>query len=700
MLNISPQTKRISRPQAELRALVVFALLGSLGLALSGCSNNPHPSGAAVKPILYGIIADDPKTLDPSIGYDVASGGVIDPIYPAYLSYHYLKRDPFVLQLNLGDAEPQSAPLPMTVSEKDKDGKEAKVTKTGQVWTFRIKKGLRFQDDPCFPGGKGREITAADFLYSFRRMADPAIACPIIQFFDDKVLGMQDFEKHQADLKKAGQKPDYSFPIEGLELDPNDPYTFRIKLNQPYPQLRYLMAMHFTSPLAHEAVEKYGKELARHPVGCGPYKLTEYRPKGGITLVANDNYRKDDFYPSEGAPGDREAGLLKDAGKQLPLVKEIHLNVVREGTTIWNMFLQGYTDIGGVGRTNFQQVMANNGQLSPEMKARGLGLHRDVEIAVSYFAFNMNDPVVGGVDANGKPLTGAEAEKHRKLRQAISCTMDAQKYIDIIYLGLGKQAQSVIPPGIFGYDPNYKNPYRQYPPDLDKAKRLLSEAGYPGGIDPKTGDRLTIFWDNYLTDAAGRQQVSMFKDMFEAIGIRIESRTWRYPVFQGKVDAGQYQMMNFGWVADYPDPENFDFLFYGPNKRPGPNACNYNNPEYDKLFEQMRSMNDGPERLAIINKLRDMIVEDCPWIYTIHSEAYSLTQPWLHNYKSHPVALDGVKYYNIDGPLRARLQTKWNQPNYLPLLAVAALIFLGSIPAARVVQQRTNRYVRQNRNEK
>ena len=257
----------------------------------------------------------------------------------------------------------------------------------------------------------------------------------------------------------------------------------------------------------------------------------------------------------------------------------------------------------------------------------------------------------------------------------------------------------MIPPGIFGYDPNYKNPYRQYPPDLDKAKRLLAEAGYPGGVDPKTGDRLTIFWDNYLTDAAGRQQVSMFKDMFESIGIRVESRTWRYPVFQGKVDAGQYQLMNFGWVADYPDPENFDFLFYGPNKRPGPNACNYNNPEYDKLFEQMRAMNDGPERLAIINKLRDMVVEDCPWIYTIHSEQYSLTQPWLHNYKSHPVALDGVKYYSIDGPLRARLQAEWNQPNYLPLLAIAALIFLGSIPAARVVRQRTNRYVRQNRNE-
>ncbi len=683
------------------RSLIALVAACLASGTLAGCSNNPYPAGEAEQPILNLAIADDPKTFDPQIAYDIAAGTVIDPIYPSYLSYQYLDRNPFVLQLNLGAAEPEATPLKVMVTEKDKDGKETKVTKDGQMWTFRIKKGLHFQDDPCFPGGKGREITAADFLYSFRRMADPTVPCPVISFFDDKILGIQEYEKHQSDLIKAKQPVDYSFPMEGLELDPNDPYTFRIKLSQPYPQLRFLMAMHFTTPMAHEAVERYGKKLAAHPVGCGPYQMQlPFVPKAGIVLKANPNYRKDDFYPSQGAPGDAEAGLLADAGKAMPFVQEVHFQIFREGTTAWNSFLQGYLDFSGVNQNNFQQVMSTSAQanqLSPEMKQRNIGLHKDVAVDVSYFGFNMNDPVVGNVDANLKPLPPAEALKHRKLRQAISCSIDAQKYIDIIYLGLGKSAQSIIAPGLFGYDPNYKNPYREYPPNLDKAKKLLAEAGYPDGIDPKTGDKLTIYWENSLITALGRQEIQLFKEMIEKIGIRVEPRAWRGPVFQAKVDAGQYQMLNYGWLADYPDPENFVFLLYGPNKRPGPNASNYSNPEYDRLFEQMRAMPDVPERQTIINKMRDIAVEDCPWIYLTHNETYALTQPWLHNYKPNPVALDVLKYYRIDGEMRGRLQKEWNRPNYLPVLALVALIFVGSIPAARVVQQRTNRYVRRNR---
>ena len=523
------------------RSLIALVAACLASGTLAGCSNNPYPAGEAEQPILNLAIADDPKTFDPQIAYDIAAGTVIDPIYPSYLSYQYLDRNPFVLQLNLGAAEPEATPLKVMVTEKDKDGKETKVTKDGQMWTFRIKKGLHFQDDPCFPGGKGREITAADFLYSFRRMADPTVPCPVISFFDDKILGIQEYEKHQSDLIKAKQPVDYSFPMEGLELDPNDPYTFRIKLSQPYPQLRFLMAMHFTTPMAHEAVERYGKKLAAHPVGCGPYQMQlPFVPKAGIVLKANPNYRKDDFYPSQGAPGDAEAGLLADAGKAMPFVQEVHFQIFREGTTAWNSFLQGYLDFSGVNQNNFQQVMSTSAQanqLSPEMKQRNIGLHKDVAVDVSYFGFNMNDPVVGNVDANLKPLPPAEALKHRKLRQAISCSIDAQKYIDIIYLGLGKSAQSIIAPGLFGYDPNYKNPYREYPPNLDKAKKLLAEAGYPDGIDPKTGDKLTIYWENSLITALGRQEIQLFKEMIEKIGIRVEPRAWRGPVFQAKVDA-------------------------------------------------------------------------------------------------------------------------------------------------------------------
>ncbi|MCW3054638.1 MAG: ABC-type oligopeptide transport system,periplasmic component, partial [Chthonomonadales bacterium] len=543
-----------------------------------------------------------------------------------------------------------------------------------------IKHGLRFQDDPCFPGGKGREITAADFLYTFRRIADPATNCGIMSFLDDKVLGMAEYEAHNGQLEKQKQKPDYSFPMEGLQLDPKDPYTFRILLNQPYPQLRYLMAMSLTTPLAHEAVETYGKGLATHPVGCGPFILAELQPKGHILLKANPNYREE-TYPTEGAPGDREAGLLKDAGKPLPLVKEVRFDIIREGITGWNLFLQGYQDLSGVSQTNYQQVMGHAGQLSEEMKRNGIGLYRNINIDVAYFAFNMTDPVVGG-----------DSDKNRKLRQAISLTIDSQAFIDLLSQGLGKPAQFLIAPGLFGYDPDYKNPYRQ--PDLVKAKKLLAEAGYPEGVDAKTGERLTLYYDNFRIDPAGRQQVGLVVKQVEQLGIHIEARSSQWPIFLEKLDKGQFQFMDVSWGADYPDAENFVFLLYGPNKRPGPNAVAYQNAEYDRLFEQMRAMDDGPERKAIIEKMRTIVVEDCPWIYTTHNERFALTQSWLTNYKPHPIASDVIKYWKIDGAKRAELQAAWNHPNYWPALGFAIFVGLGSLPAAAVIRRRTNRYVR------
>lgn len=641
-------------------------------LALSGCSNNPYPAGETARPVLYRVLGVDPKTMDPSVAYDLDEGAVIDNIYPDYFQYHYLKRDPFVLELGLGAEEPKRESIPVTFTQNGKP-----VTKTGERWTFKIKQGLRFQDDPCFPGGKGREITAADFVYSFHRMADPAINCPILSYFDDKILGMKAYEDHV-----SSKKGDYGFPIEGLQVDPKDPYTFTITMNQPYPQLRYLMAMHFTSPLPHEAVEKYKEEFARHPVGCGPYKMEEYIRKQRIVLVKNPNYREE-YYPSEGAPGDREKGLLKDAGKRLPLVEKIQFNIISEGTTVWNLFLQGYQDASGVSSQNYNQVVSKAGALSDEMKRKGIQLRKDPNVMISYYCFNMTDPVVGGY-----------TPEHRKLRQAISLAIDSQEEIDLFSQGLGIPAQYLIPPGVFGYDPNYRNPYRQT--SVEKAKQLLAEAGYPDGIDAKTHQRLTLYYDNAPIDATGRQLTALLIKNVEAIGIHVESRVTRPNVWQDKVDKGDFQFIGYGWYADYPDPENFVFLLYGPNKRPGPNATAYNNPEYNRLFEQMRVMNDGPEREAIIRKLRDISVEDCPWIFRSHDESMSLFQPWLGNVKPHPIALDGAKYLSIDGEMRDRLQREWNRPNYLPGVLFVLLAVLSSIPAARVVNQRRNRYVRRN----
>jgi ABC-type transport system substrate-binding protein len=270
--------------------------------------------------------------------------------------------------------------------------------------------------------------------------------------------------------------------------------------------------------------------------------------------------------------------------------------------------------------------------------------------------------------------------------------IDSQSYIDLFSQGIGRKPEFILPPGIFGYDPKYKNPYRDN--NLAKAKQLLSEAGYPGGIDPKTGDRLTIYYDNTATDAAGRQVVGLLQKFLDSIGIKLVSRPWRDIIWQDKVDNGQFQMITYGWVADYPDPENFLFLFYSKNLRPGPNHSGYNNPAYDKLFEKMRAMNDGPERLAIINRMRAIAVEDCPLVYLEHSESLSIHYDWLKNVKPHPISNDFAKYERVDGKYRARMQEEWNKPVYWPVIGLFVFLILGSLPAIYIVNNHKRRHIR------
>ncbi len=658
-------------------ALAALALMGA-----SGCGNNPYPPGESASNTLYRVLGDDPKSLDPSFSYTVDEAYVCDLIYPSFYKYQYLKREPFELELNIGAKEPVREPFDVQV--KDKDGKTKTVK--GERYTFIFKPGLRFQDDPAFPGGKGRAITARDVAYSFKRMTDPSVQCPVAPFFADKIVGWEDYAKGFGDEKNtktdAEKSANYDKEIEGVQVDPSDPLVLRITLSQPYPQMRYLMAMHFTTPQAREAVEKYKGEYARHPVGSGPYLMSDFKPKQRIVLSVNPNRHKA-LYPSEGEASDKTEGLLVDAGKDLPLAPKIVFNIIKEATPAWNLFQQGYLDAAGVNQNNYQQVVASGNQLSPALAKRGVEMRKDTQVNVYYCAFNMNDPVWGGLD-----------EKRRKLRQAVSLSIDANEYIDLLLQGNGTAAQWVLPPSVFGYEAGYKNPFRQYDAKLTQAKRLLAEAGYPNGVDPKSGEKLVLHYDNSNITPAGRQQTGIMQKMIERIGIKLDSRSTRPTVFQDKIQKGQHQFIFYGWFADYPDPENFVFLLYGPNKRPGPNSANYENPRYDKLFEQMRALDDGPQRDALIKQMRAIAVEDCAWIPVYHGVSLSLAYDWLKNVKAHPIANDYNQYRRVDVEKRAQMQREWNQPNLTPLVVFLVALGISIIPAAGVVRKRINRRVR------
>ncbi|RYX82670.1 hypothetical protein EON83_18400 [bacterium] len=643
-------------------------------VVLAGCGNSPYPAGLTGQSVYFLSQADDPRKLDPASSYRASEGAILDVICSSYYDYQPLKTKNFQLILGLGASEAKRAPYTYTDAKTKKP-------RVGEQWTFKVRRDLKFANDACFPGGMGRAITAKDFIYAFRRMADPAAASPVQGFFTDKIIGFDDLIARNGDLLKKGEGADYKTPVPGLQLDQKDPYTFRINLNQPYPQMRYLMAMHFTSPMAYESVDYYGKDIVHHPIGCGPFILEEWTPKRRIVLAKNPN-RPAEYYPSEGDPGDKEAGLLANAGKQLPLVDKVVVSNITESTTGWNLFLQGYMDGWSVTQSNYQQVVSQQGSLTPEMQEHGIRLTKSSDVGVTYFAFNMRDPIFGGYTT-----------EKRKLRQAVSLAVNSQEFIELFSQGNGRAAQTVVPPGIYGYDPKYRNPFRAYDPKLTRAKELLKEAGYPNGLDARTGERLTLYYDNAKTDAAGRQYVALISRQIQALGLRLESRSQRDVVWQSKIDGNDWQMTDYGWLADYPDPENFVFLLYGPNRRPGPNLTGYDNPVYNRLFEKMRAMDDGPERLKLIEQMRAISDEDCPLIYIQNSQKLSLAYDWLSDFKPNPVTNTALKYRSVDGEKRAERQRQWNKPVWWPLAAMFAVLIAGTLPAIQVVKNRHRRRV-------
>jgi ABC-type transport system substrate-binding protein len=451
-------------------------------------------------------------------------------------------------------------------------------------------------------------------------------------------------------------------------------------MNQPYPQLQYLMAMHFSTPIPREALDKYGMDAygTYHPVGCGAYKFATYKPHEIVELVRNANCTETN--PGT-LPGD-DPDVHFDPGAPLPGVDKLVFLGVREPLTAYNLFQQGYLDWMLANSLTVQQT-PGAAALTPELRARGAKLQHNVFPGFDYIAFNMQDPLVGGY-----------TPKKRKLRQAISLAINSEAYLNVISQGLGREAQFIMPPGLCGYDEKYVNPYRLYEPKLKRAKELLAEAGYPSGVDPKTHEKLSINLDLNATTATQRQIARMFQLQIEELGIHVETRLADYPLFIDRLSKHQHQVVFWGWLADYPDAENFAFLLYGPNKEPGPNTSLYANPQYDRLFEKIRSMRDSPEREKIIFQMRDIVVEDCPIVTLTYMETRLLTQPWIHNAVPHPITSDTYKYYTVDPAMRVEKQREWNHPKFWPIglavLGVAGLL----APAVSVGIRYRNRNVR------
>ena len=543
------------------------------------------------------------KGLDPVNAGDTYSSTEIARVYEGLLEYHYLKR-PYQLQPNLAEDMPE-------------------VSEDGLTYTFKIKKGVKFHDNKCFPNGKGRELKAEDFIYSIKRMADTKNISTGWWLLDGKIVGLNAWSD-----KYKGKDANYSDSVEGLTAI--DDHTLQFKLTQKYPQFLYSLAMVYTFAVPKEAVDMYGEEFLNNPVGTGPFMTETYRQTNKIVYEKNPNYR-DVYYPSEGSEEDKKLGLLEPAGKKVPFVDKIIVNILTESSTSFLAFESGNLDFSEIPKDNFDQVVVPGKGLAADYAAKGIVLDVSPDLDVTYMAFNTEDPLF---------------KNNVKLRRAMSLAYDNAKNNELFYNNQGLEAQTIIPPGIGGYDPKFKSTYGQY--DLAKAKKLLAEAGYPDGKGLPEINYET------LSKTSSRQAAEFFQKSMSDIGITIKVNTNTWPQLTHKTKKKTAQMFGMAWLGDYPDGENFLQLLYGPNASPGPNGSNYNNEEFNKEFDIAKNMQPGPKRAAIYSKLAQKVSDEVPLILGVHRTSYVLKHAWLKNYKFSTFNHGNSKFYDVDMDLKEK----------------------------------------------
>ncbi|MCX7141741.1 MAG: ABC transporter substrate-binding protein [Proteobacteria bacterium] len=706
---------------------------------LSGCGkvwNNPYPAEQSGKNILYSSFSERPKHLDPAQAYTVDEYDFIWQVYEPPLQYHYLKR-PYTLI----PATAAEIPRPRSY---DSNGKELAPGARGvaySVYEIRIKPGIKYQPHPAFaqdeagrnlylhltpgdlrdkfkpadfPQSGSRELVADDYVYQIKRLAHPRIHSPILGHMSDYIVGLKEYAAllEKEDKALQADRPERSptvwdslsrHEIAGVETV--DRYTYRIKVRGKYPQFIYWLAMPFFAPVPPEADRFYAQDgmaeknlsLDWYPVGTGPYMLVENNPNARMVLARNPNFRGEP-YPVAGETEDAAAGLLADAGKAAPFIDTIVFTREKEGIPYWSKFMQGYYDQSGISNDNFDNAvrvsMEGEAGLSPEMEGRGIRLKTSVATSVYYLSFNWLDSVVGG---QGE---AAQQERARKLRQAISIAVDNEEFISIFANGRGVAGQGPIPPGIFGFrggDDNFnpvvyeKSGAAWQRRSVAQAKALMAAAGYPNGRDAKTGEPLVLYLDTTGGGPGGKARLDWYRKQFQKIDIQLEFRTSDWNRFQEKIRKGNTQLFFLGWNADYPDPENFMFLLHGPQgaaKLGGENKANYANPEFDRLFEQMKNMESGAERQAIIDRMVAVLRQDAPWVWGYHPKDYSLYHAWLANVKPNQMARNGLKFYRLDPAQREARRAEWNRPVVWPVVLIFVLLVLSTLPALRTWRAR------------
>ncbi len=587
-----------------MKVAIVLMLVAVLTVSFFSCGTS-----TSEKKSINAYIPNKMKGFDPSQMTDLytttVAGNIMEPLF----EYKYLT-DTYQLKGCIAKEIPT-------------------VESDGLTYVIELKKGVKLYDPEgqVFPDKVGRDVTAHDYVYTIKRLADPAVNSGGWWLYDGVIAGLNEWRAASKDSGNA----DYSQEIEGIKA--LDDYTLQVKLTKEYPQFLYTFAMSFTFATIKEVVDYYGEDWVNHPVGTGPYYYDHERSIIGNqrVLVKNPEYR-DVKYPSEAGKIAKEKGITGDAGKKLPFVDEIVYYIIEESTTGWLKMMNGELDAYSIPKDNFDSAMASMTELSQDLVDKGIKLDINTSLDVTYTAFQMDHGFLS---------------ENLAVRRAMSLAQDIEKTIEIFYNGRAQAAQTCLPPGLGGWDPNYENPYAKY--DVEKAKSILAEAGYPGGKG------IPEFTFTTINSTTSKQMAEFFQSHMEEIGIKITIDAVDWPTLIGVIHNKEAEIWGIAWGADYPDAQNFLQLLYGPNGAPGPNGANFDNPKFNELYEKGSTMMPGSERDKIYEEAAQLAAELVPWIYGVHRKSYGIYYKWYKNKMFRDIGSNYAKYKDIDVELKKEL---------------------------------------------
>jgi oligopeptide transport system substrate-binding protein len=600
----------------------VLSWLMCLGVLCGSAAAAPALAAEPVKTLRY-IIPAAETGFDPAVARDLYSGHVLQAVFETLYTYDYLARPATLAPL-------AAAALPQ-------------VSADGKTYTIRLKRGILFTPDPAFKGRR-RELTVADFVYSWKRLFDPKLASPHAWLFEGKVVGL---DKLVADARKTGRL-DYDAKVDGFEVV--DPYTLRIHLTQTDFNLGMILAHEPTSALAREVVAAYGDargDVSSNPVGTGHYKLGQWVRGNRIVLERNTDHLPENWDFKGNGTQDDQRIIAQMKGKSIPQIGRVEISVMVEDQSRWLSFQSGGTDLFWLDGPLAPKAL-QDGKLRPELAAKGVQLSRLMDPEVTYYYWNMKDPVLGGM-----------SKEKIALRRAIAIAHNIDEEIAIVWNGQAERLDYPIPPGVVGHDPAYKS-LLQYDPAL--ANRMLDRFGYKKGKDGwrtlPDGKPLVIRYVS-RNEASGVLQAEVWRKTYTSLGIRMENDRMIFSDLLKAEQLCKVQSRNYQWVADYPDGDNFMQLYYGPNIHQNNAGC-FADPEFDRMYAQTQKMPAGAERDALYHKMARRIEVTGASRMGYARYRNMLAQPNVLGYKKHPIMKQEWQY--IDLGVRPVSSSKGSDP--------------------------------------